>query len=94
MSALDGEDEEDNEDNEDHSGDNVVTIGHSQLLSCGQVSFASRVDNICHRYESGHTNVGDDPSNNPPPPHFPPSALSIPDATIHVYKVDIMTSTH
>ena len=60
MSVLDGEDgedEEDEEDDEDHSGDNVVTIGHSQLLSCGQVSFASWVDNICRHYESGHTKV-------------------------------------
>ena len=64
-------------------------VGHSQLLSSGQASFASRVDNICHCYESSH---GGDPSNNTPHPST--FALSIPDATVRVYKVDIMTSMH
>ena len=83
VSVLDGEDKEDDEDKEDYGGDDVPTVGHSQLLSSGQASFASRVDNICRRYESGR---GGDPSNDTPHPSA--FALSIPDATVRVYKVE------
>ena len=89
VSVLDGEDEEDDEDEEDYGGDDVPMVGHSQLLSSGQASFASWVDNICCRYESGRSG---DPSNDTPHPSA--FALSIPDATVRVYKVDIMTSMH
>ncbi|KIM67432.1 hypothetical protein SCLCIDRAFT_20952 [Scleroderma citrinum Foug A] len=81
-----GEDKEDDEDEEDYSGDNVPTVGHSQLLSSGQASFASQVDNICRCYESGH---GGDPSNDTPHPST--FALSIPDATVRVYKTVQLT---
>ncbi|KIM58649.1 hypothetical protein SCLCIDRAFT_27917 [Scleroderma citrinum Foug A] len=85
VSALDDEDEEDKE---DCSGDDVAMVGHSQLPPCGQALFASWVDNICCHYESGLTNVGN--PFNESPPHPSAFALSISDATVCVYKVDIM----
>ncbi|KIM58298.1 hypothetical protein SCLCIDRAFT_28193 [Scleroderma citrinum Foug A] len=66
--------------------------GNLQSLPCGQASFASQIDNISRCYESGRTNISGDPLNHSPL-HLPAFASSIPDATICVYKADIMTNS-
>ena len=67
VSALDDEDDEDDDDKEDNEdcGDDTPTAGPSQVLPSGQASFTSHVDDICHHYESGRTNIGRDPLNDP-----------------------------
>lgn len=66
------------------------SAGPSQVPPSGRASFTSHVDDICHCYKTGRTNVGCDPSNDPL--HLPPVfTVSVPDASCHVYKVDIIT---
>ncbi|KIM55528.1 hypothetical protein SCLCIDRAFT_30313 [Scleroderma citrinum Foug A] len=67
VSTLDDEDDEDNDDEEDDKDccDDTPTAGPSQVLPSGWASFTSRVDDICRHYESGHTNIGCDSSNDP-----------------------------
>ena len=90
--TLDNEDNEDNDDEEDNEdcGDDTPTAGPSQVLPSGRASFTSRVDDICHRYESGPTNIGHDPSNDPLH-RSAVFAMSVLDVSRRVYKLDIIT---
>ena len=90
VSTLDDGDNNDEEDNEDCSDDDTLTAGPLQVLPSGWASFTSCVDDLCHHYENGHTNIGHDPLNNPLR-HPAVFATSVPDVSHHVYKLDIIT---
>ena len=90
ISTLDNEDDNDEEDDKDCSDDDTPTAGPLQVLPSGWASFTSCVDDICCHYKSGCTNIDHDPSNDPL--HHPTVfAVSVPDVSCHVYKLDIIT---
>ena len=107
LSALDADDDDGDDDEENLDEGDLATDGLAEapeVLPGGRVSFASRLEDICHQYEGGPGTAGHDVSHNPlchsrpntaghggpssPLRHSQPDVTS--DPFTWVYKIDIL----